>query len=181
MNRLSSIRRRSLRRGDAETWLLVAVVVVAAIFILRWQRSRAPQDMSLPTMLGVAGWTNVDQPLTDSDLAGKWVAIDCWATWCGPCRQAMPALIELAPDLAARDVVLIGCTPESGKEVANVTGYIDGTQGFDWPVAYGANQIVNDLRVNGIPSLHLFDPDGNEVWRGHSAVELGRQVEQHAR
>ena len=47
-----------------------------------------------------------------SDYAGKVVVLDLWATWCGPCREEVPHLVELYNEFKSRGVEVIGLTTE---------------------------------------------------------------------
>lgn len=47
-----------------------------------------------------------------TDYKGKVVVLDLWATWCGPCRDEIPALIELGKEYGARGVEIIGITTD---------------------------------------------------------------------
>ncbi len=169
----------SARRGQASTLLLIAIIAVAVYFIVRSQFPRPVPMEPLPSVDTVAGWHNVVVPIVDADLAGKWVVIDCWATWCPPCRAEMPRLAEFAPELAERGVVLIGVTSEAAADAATVVEYVDSVEAFDWPVAYGGQGVFDDLGVKMIPSLHLFAPDGQQLWNGHEVSGLRDAIAKH--
>jgi peroxiredoxin len=82
-------------QGRSGVWLIVLCVVAGAVFALLGapgaepvgRGSRAP-DFSLPR-LGASG------PVVLSDLRGRVVLVNFWATWCRPCEEEMPALQRL--------------------------------------------------------------------------------------
>lgn len=55
--------------------------------------------------------------VTLADLAGKFVYIDLWATWCGPCKGEMPALAELEEEFAGKDVAFVSISIDRNKDI----------------------------------------------------------------
>jgi thiol-disulfide isomerase/thioredoxin len=51
-----------------------------------------------------------------SDFKGKYVYIDCWSSYCGPCIAEMPAMKRLAEDLKGRNIVFISVSADQDKE-----------------------------------------------------------------
>jgi thiol-disulfide isomerase/thioredoxin len=105
---------------------------------------------------------NRDQSLTLSDQFGKVVAIEFWATWCGPCMAVMPELKKLHEKYKDSDDVVIVTVSldqdaESLKEVME-------QQGIEFPVIYeGRDQsqaIADAFGLRGIPSSFVIGRDG---------------------
>jgi cytochrome c biogenesis protein CcmG, thiol:disulfide interchange protein DsbE len=89
------------------------------------------------------------------DTAGKFVLIDFWATWCGPCRQSIPHLNELSAKYKDR-LVVIGISDESAEKVrAMKSPAIDYAVGVD-PLG----KTMKTVEVTGIPHSMLIDPHG---------------------
>jgi thiol-disulfide isomerase/thioredoxin len=72
----------------------------------------------LPDELLNAALTTLDgQALKLSDLKGKVVVVNMWATWCGPCRKEIPDFIKIAEDYQGR-VEVLGITSEDERNTA---------------------------------------------------------------
>lgn len=160
------------RKTTPETTLLLLVLVfAAAVFAGQWMnRGRVSLPAPLPAS-NVTGWLNTPEPLTADELKGKWVVVDAWATWCGPCMASMPELVEFRKRWPGDKVMVIGIAEDSVKSL--VQEAIDGVPGFDWPVAYGGSNAQIALGIRGVPTLILYDPAGNEVARVEGMASEG--------
>ena len=104
----------------------------------------------------VEGW--VTEP---GDLTGKYVLIDIWATWCGPCRKGIPELNEWQEKFEDK-LVIIGISNEPEEKVAPYAKeHIKYANGFDTQ-----SRVKNELKVTGIPHIILINPEGIVIWEG---------------
>ena len=100
------------------------------------------------------------------DLRGKYVYIDTWATWCGPCIREMPAMKEIEKKYHGKNITFLGISIDAKKDHDKWKAMVDkkelgGVQVFadnDWN-----SQFVKDYGITGIPRFILLDPKGNVV------------------
>ena len=109
------------------------------------------------------------QTLRLADFRGKVVVLDFWATWCGPCKAAMPHAQELAADYADQGVVVLAsCTSDGRKEFeswvrTNEEKYPDIRFAHD-PAERGETRASRKLYgVSGIPQMFVIDREGRIV------------------
>jgi len=89
------------------------------------------------------------------DSKGKFVLIDFWATWCGPCRASIPHLNQLQAKFKDK-LVVIGLTDEP---LATVKGMK--SPKIEYAVATDTKaRMLNAAQVQGIPHAMLIDPSG---------------------
>jgi len=108
------------------------------------------------------------------DLKGKYVYVDVWATWCGPCKAEIPSLKEVEKKYHGKNIAFVSLSIDD-----------DRSHGGSWEKAHddwknfvenenlGGIQIfapkgwksefVRGYRINGIPRFILIDPKGNIV------------------
>ena len=140
--------------------LLVAVAILgagAAIYSMRHhESSQAPSanpmapDFTLPQLDG--------RDLRLSSYRGKLVLLDFWASWCAPCREETPHLIELQNKYGGRGLQIIGVSMDDSPDPARAF-----YQQFhmNYPVAMG-NAKTGELYggVLGLPIAFLIKRDG---------------------
>ena len=109
-----------------------------------------------------------------SDLKGKYVYVDVWATWCGPCKAEIPALKELDKKYHGKNIQFVSLSIDDDrshggswdKARENWKAMIADKQlvGIQLFAPEGwQSQFVLDYRINGIPRFILIDPNGNIV------------------
>ncbi len=107
------------------------------------------------------------QPLRLSDYRGKYILLDFWATWCGPCVGETPHLKAAFDAFGGGDrFVMIGLSLDN--TISAPTDYarknnIKWIQGFLGP--WGQSSITPSYGVDFIPSIFLIDPEGKIIER----------------
>jgi peroxiredoxin len=121
---------------------------------------------SIPANAGAIGSTAPDFELTDlsgkkvrlSDLKGKVVILDFWATWCGPCRMEIPDLVKLQSKYGAKGLTIVGLTVTSPEK--DVRSFAQ-AQGMNYPVLLDADDLTNRYGgIVGIPTTFVVDRQG---------------------
>lgn len=125
--------------------------------------------------------TNLDKTTSKiADRKGKVVLLNLWATWCGPCRSEMPALVRLQERLGEKGFEVIGLNTDD-EEVETINEFAAEMK-LNYTIVWSTGQMQNELlkisKFGGIPQSFLIDRDGNlrGVFRGASPAEI-RQME----
>jgi peroxiredoxin len=103
--------------------------------------------------------TDIDgQPIRLSDLRGKGVWLNFWASWCPPCQQETPNLREVADLYRDRGVVLVAVDVQ--ETVAVARGYAERYALHYTIGADVAGQVFRTYRVYALPTQFFIGPDG---------------------
>jgi len=99
--------------------------------------------------------------LTQSDLAGKHLIVQVWATWCPYCHRQNLNLIELAKKTQGQNLLIIGLSID--RKPADVPVYADKHQ-LNFPVAMMTPALEAAIgKRRGIPELYVVDPSGKVI------------------
>jgi peroxiredoxin len=116
-----------------------------------------------------------------SNLRGKYVFLDCWASWCGPCVDEIPNIKALREATKNRpNFVMIGVSLDTNKSAfsAALSRY-----SMDWPQAFGpksgAQEAFDVLDGFGIPYTCLIGPDGKLLAQHLRGPGLAKQVQKY--
>jgi thiol-disulfide isomerase/thioredoxin len=109
-----------------------------------------------------------------TELAGKTIFVNFWATWCKPCIQEMPSIIALREQLAGQNIEFYFASDEEADKVKKFMKSRRMSSGFV--------QVKNleSLGIQALPTTFIFDGEGNLVfseaglrkWDEPSTVEM---------
>ena len=98
------------------------------------------------------------------DLKGKFVYIDVWATWCGPCKQQIPFLKKIEDQYHGKNIEFVSIsTDRKNKYDTWKKMIVDRQMGGIQLYAGNNNTFSRDYQINSIPRFILVDPEGNIV------------------
>jgi thiol-disulfide isomerase/thioredoxin len=98
------------------------------------------------------------------DLKGKYVYIDVWATWCGPCRQQFPFLKEIEKKYHGKNIEFVSISTDTpAKHDAWKEMVAENSMGGIQLIAGSDQSFMRDYQISGIPRFILIDPEGNIV------------------
>ncbi len=148
------------------------------------------QGQPAPELDGVMGWKG--KKVTLADLKGKYVLLEFWGFWCGPCVESMPVLIELHEKYADKGLAIIGVHLDVDGDIDTAAKLDDKIAGFrkdlwkgkdlPFPVALSSGKIIGEgdekshggaaeqYGVSGYPTTILIDRDGKVVGKFNGRI-----------
>ena len=136
-------------------------------------QQQRPQLETVPALVWDTEIQSVDgATFRLSDFKDKVVVLDLWATWCGPCRQEIPHLVDLQNEYGGKGVEVIGLTTESPQSDAEKVRDFAKEFKINYRPGYARADVAQTLMngVYSIPQTFVIAPGGRIVtkFRGFS-------------
>jgi thiol-disulfide isomerase/thioredoxin len=120
---------------------------------------------------------NKDISISDYAGKGKYVLLDFWASWCGPCRAENPNVVALYKEYKDKGFEIIGVSLDNNKD-AWIKGIND--DGITWPqmsdLKGWESEATMKYKVQGIPFTVLLDKEGKVVAKNLRGEELKSKI-----
>ncbi len=133
--------------------IFASLIMFLAIFNLSANEVDAPApDFTLKNLDGV--------DVSLSDFKGKVVVLDFWASWCGPCREEFPFLIELAKENIDKDFTILAVNIDT--KIENCKKFIDKQKEKPlFPILSDTKGKIPELyKVENMPTTYIIDRSG---------------------
>ena len=157
----NALRRRLIAAALAALAAAFAPASWAAETLTPVEGAPAAPDFNLPDMDGDA--------LRLSDLRGKVVIVNFWATWCPPCREEMPSMQRAWEQIRAEGILMLGINV--GEDEDTIFQFT-ADYPVDFPLLLDADSSVTGRwPVRGLPTTFVVDPAGRLVYQAIGSRE----------
>ena len=120
--------------------------------------------------------SNTGEFVSPADFSGKTILLNFWATWCAPCREEMPMLMDLQKQYGAIGLQVIGIALDDAHSVRS---FVE-TYGISYPVLVGLEDVFETSTAYGngegvLPYSVLIDKTGIVRWQ-HAGIIQHEQI-----
>jgi len=161
-------------RRSALTSIVVPVIVSALFLFAAFPLQAAPRAGQPAPAFKVT--TTSAQAVSLDNYRGYVLVLDFFATWCQPCRESIPHLIEMNRTYGKQGLQVLGLSADEDGE--KLVKNFAREQRITYPVALAGETTLADYGVRSVPVMMVIDRKGRvaEVYRGFSP-EIGRSSE----
>src|ERR1700722_11003573 len=158
-----------VKRNPLVLFFIVAIVAAMLFAGMRMARHNRADGSTKGQLMGNVA-PDFELPALDgknlklSDLRGKAVLLNFWATYCGPCKIEMPWFVELQKEYGPQGFQIVGVTMDdaSKEEIAKFTN----DMGVNYPILLGQDSVAMSYGgVRELPTTFFLDRDGNLIAR----------------
>ncbi|MBU6158418.1 MAG: TlpA family protein disulfide reductase [Bacteroidetes bacterium] len=118
-------------------------------------------------------------PVSLQSFRGKYVLVDFWASWCGPCRMENPNLVQAFQKYKAKNFTVLGVSLDRAKEPwlqAIAQDQLQWTHLSD--LKFWSNDVARMYKISSIPQNFLLDPEGKIIAKNLRGEELHAKLEE---
>jgi thiol-disulfide isomerase/thioredoxin len=128
-------------------------LVVVGVLVAAGSGSEKPQDLKLKNLAG--------ERVQLRDYRGKITVLNFWATWCGPCREEMPMLVQAEKEWGAKGVAFVAVSLDDEKSKKEIPGFLEKYH-VSFPVWAGATaHELDKLQLGqGVPDTVFVGENG---------------------
>ena len=124
----------------------------------------AAPDFSLPSLNG--------DLVNLSDMRGRFVILNFWATWCGPCRYEIPELKKLQAELGQKGLEVVGIAVDEGPSNEQDVRSFVAEKAIEYPIVLDPEgRILLLLESSTVPTTVLLDKNGQVAWSSVGVVQ----------
>jgi peroxiredoxin len=120
-------------------------------------------------------------PVTLSSLRGKYVLVDFWASWCGPCRRENPNVVKAFQKFKDKGFHIIGVSLDQPNAKDKWIKAIHDDQ-LTWTqvsdLQFWKNAVAVEYGIQAIPQNYLLDPEGKIIAKNLSGDDLDKKLEE---
>lgn len=106
-----------------------------------------------------------------ADFPSRWMIVHFWTSWCGPCKQQLPALRKTRERFAARNVALLGLSLDE-----DTAAWQTASEWLDLPWPQGRLTAADRAGVSGVPAYWILDPAGKIIAKVNDPDEAGESL-----